>query len=117
MYIQLPLDILRYILLFFEEWRIIGDKFVHIAKLLQIARPVFFQTNMVSAVELIFRKNPDKCYQLHYMAFTKKFTVFLYYQYTNPEMYNTSPIVTTYFTSINRWNWVQRKNKDLLIWL
>jgi hypothetical protein len=36
--IQLPLDILRYILSFFEEWRIVGDKFVHIAKLSRIPR-------------------------------------------------------------------------------
>jgi hypothetical protein len=108
MYIQLPLDILRYILFFFEEWRIIGDKFVHIAKLTRIAHPVFSRYSIYSTVTLIFRNNPDKGYRLGFTDIDKKFTVVFW---SNPEVHNTR-----FFLSITRMNWVQLRNKDLLIW-
>jgi hypothetical protein len=112
--IQLPLDILRYILSFFEEWRIVGDKFVHIANLLRIPRPtvnnyvklsIFNETKKKTYLlrynfdhRVFFYEEETKCYLLHYDLERTLFVVGL--------LLVNDCTVEEFYSSKNRVDWI-----------
>ena len=39
--VEIPLEVIRYILSFFQQWRLVNNVFVNIEKLFRIPRPIF----------------------------------------------------------------------------
>ena len=93
--IEFPIELIRYILSFYKEWQIVGDRFVNIANLTRILRPTLhcFAECLV-AMELKFL---DKCYVLIYDRLKDMFFVVLKYN-------NYSNVKCTYFSE-NRDDW------------
>ena len=63
----LPIELIRYILKFNEEWRILfGYYFINTEKLSQIPRPISFQKNGITTSMLLLPIMNEKSYSLLY---------------------------------------------------
>ena len=80
---NLPLDILRFILLFNNEYRIICNRFLNIKKLTNIRRPKIFGLTQLYTINLVISNKKLKYYQLEFSIMNQYVYFFLVKMYVN----------------------------------
>ena len=75
--VEFPIEILRYILSFYENWRIIGNRFVNIEKLLEIPRPLLNYGILYDYIWSVELRILQKSYMLIYNDHSNDFSVTL----------------------------------------